>query len=615
MKRCLLLFILAFCFKLCAQEKLNCLILLNSLDTENIGNGHTPMSYLMCKLQSAIGEQATPILVHGSLWNSFIEKRISFEQRANIADTKENKILTTYKKIQEKIKQLTDQYNSSSNNFNQNKSLIAQKINSEFYTKASLERTFPEYQLLLNYITPFDPRDWSIYRKNGFYLLLPKEYIAEYTYGFKLDNLEKVNNPQDVSSNYLESQSPYPFVNALFDFFLIYEDFPNQIMPYSWNIVFSGHGGCLYKETNNNKIVKWIGEPCIADLNVQDFKNVLEFFQSKLNTHLFHYSSCSAGGNHIDLAFKNASDKIYNFAIICDCLTDCASYSKWKTMLPSTEKKFLTANDLYYESLEKTWKLTTKSTYEWYKFFSAISKIDFIGDQVIESNEHLPKILSYITYSAICNTSLLRRPGSNNFYPITSADTLKIDDLFIREAKEKTIEENIVLQGLRVLLLESDYINSVLKLDAAPSIRFISIIPGNAMHYIKKIVSEDHLDLPKAFWQAEYQEYNKTFLIDQCIFPHSKTSSIYQDIPVSAKIELKNVIIFQQNHFFGHFIRLFFTINDIAMMVVSTKADELDEQTILKEIIRLTPEAKTKYEEHYLKLKALLDQTKDKYES
>ena len=173
MKQFLLLFICINIFKLQAIENLNCIILLDKNDTESIGC--VGRFYLMSKLQSALAEQASPLLVHTSLWNSFIERRIRFEQRTQLADTKEQKTLTLYNKIKEQILYLSNHYNSTSNDITQNKSLIAHCLNEEFYNnKDALSISDLEYQLFLSYITPFNPIDWSIYKKNGFYLLLPK---------------------------------------------------------------------------------------------------------------------------------------------------------------------------------------------------------------------------------------------------------------------------------------------------------------------------------------------------------------------------------------------------------------------------------------------------------
>lgn len=605
MKRSLLFFIFTICFELQAQETLNCLILLNAHDTESIGN--TGRFYLISKVQSAIAEQTCAILLHSSLFNSFIERRTTFEQLSKIKDTRENKILNLYSKIQERIRTLSNQYNKTNDDIVQNKSMITQNINQEFYNKANTDITDEEYQLFLNYITPFDYNDWSIYKKGGFYLLIPQKYQVLHfkfpTLGFKLANFEKVSNPEDIPNNYFDSQSPDAFLKLLPEIFMTYEDRNNA--PYAWNIIFSGHGGSYYKEKNNNGIVTWIGEPLIADLNVQAFKGVLNFFQTKVKTHIFHYSCCSGGGNHIDLL--EDEDANYNFPIVCECLTDCTNYCRWKTMLPSKQKSFLTNDDLYYDSTSKAWALITNSPYEWAKFFKAISKIDFSQEFSCEAIERLPKILSYITHPVIANISLIRRPITNKFYPISASDTVKIDDILIKQKKENK-EDIISLKGSRLILLENNCIDFTLNLETREKIRFISIKPDESIHYIKKIISTDYIDLPRAFCQAEYQTYNKTFIIDECTFPHSKSSLIYKDIPdLKGEISLKNIIIVQQSNFFGRFIRLFFTIKDLAMMVVTNKVDELDEQTVLKEIIRLTPEAQIKYEAYYLKMKKLLD--------
>ncbi len=606
MRRFFLLFFICTIFlKLNALEdqKLSCIILLDQEDSENIGV--TSRFYLMSKLQSSLTEQAAPLLVHASLWNSFIERRVSFEQNAQQVDTKEHKLLTLHHQIKERLLYWSNYYNGTSDDISQNKTLVAQRINEEFYdVEDKLVVSDMDYQLLLNYLTPFDPKEWCIYKKNGFYLLLPKKYRAQHSsVGFKLDSLEEIAYSEDIASNYFEAQDPYSLVNALPDFFLTYKDLPNQIMPYTWNIVISGHGGSKYKEKNNNKTITWAGEPCIADLNLQEFKEVLEFFQTQLKTQMLHYSSCYAGGNHIELAFeKDQKQQIYDFAIICECLTDCSTYCKWGNLLPSSLKPFLTADDLIYDSAIKNWDLVIKSPYEWEKFFNCISKIDFS----IESMDRLPKILSYITYPIIANISLLRRPGINNFYPLTSSGIIKVDDRFMRLENEHNKDDSITLHGAKVLLLESDYIPSTLKLDNTDKIRIISTKPGNALHYIKKLNSENHIDLPSTFWQAEFQLYNKTFLIDECVFPYSDNSPVFRDVAVEGiDIVLKNVIITQQNNFCSHFIRWFFTINDISMMVVAKKLDphELDESTTIQEIIILSPEARGKYEEYYLSLK------------
>ena len=132
--------------------------------------------------------------------------------------------------------------------------------------------------------------------------------------------------------------------------------------------------------------------------------------------------------------------------------------------------------------------------------------------------------------------------------------------------------------------------------------RIISIQPGNAVHYLKKVKSDCCLDLPSVFWQAQYQFFDKTFLMEECEFPYSMESNIFAGPPNEDEtIVLKNVILTQQK---SQSIRIFFTLNDTAMMVVAHKPgqSEHSDTATIQEVITLTAEAKEKYEKYYLSL-------------
>ncbi len=162
------------------------------------------------------------------------------------------------------------------------------------------------------------------------------------------------------------------------------------------------------------------------------------------------------------------------------------------------------------------------------------------------------------------------------------------------------------MHGANALLIESEYINSCLVIDNMENNRIVSIKPGHAMHYIKKLSMSNHMDLPSVFWQAEFQIHKKIFLFDECEFPYHDNSLIFLGLgTVGNNIVIKNVIVTHQNNYPNHLIRLFFTINDSAIMVVANKLNhyELDKNVDVQEIIVLSPEAKHKYEEHYISLK------------
>lgn len=595
------IFLFIFCLVascLHALNHRNCLILLDQRHGfENVGS--LDGWYLTSRLQSAIAEQSIPILLNAGLWNSFIERRIHFKQSLQHKESPLCTIHKLYQAINERIEHLSHQYNAIHLDVIQNKHLIVQSINDEFYNFKN-DVSAGNYQLLVDYFTPFDPQDWNIYKNGkGFYLFIPKKYSAENSLlGFNIDSLEEVAYPEDSPSIYFDTVVNESFPDALHDFFLAYDDFPDSNMPYAWNILLAGHGGSDYEVTNQDGVVTWNGQPIIADLTVQEFNACLDFFRDSVKTHFFHYSSCYAGGNHIPLIFKEGKEESYNYAIICDSLTDSASFCKSTTLLPSTEKMFLTTADLTYDATRNCWQLSLAPVYYWKDFFNDIATIDFS----IGSIERLQEMMSSITYSIIANIPLLCLPGTNHFFPLYSSDVIKIDERLLTLADDK----DLILNGVKTILLESSSITMPIVLDHIDQLRIISIKPGDALHYIKKLYAPVHIDLPSTFWQAQYQYYDKTFILDECSFPQSNDSLIFNGV-VSAQeneLVLKNVIIAQQR---SYYIRLFFTVNDVAMMVVAHKPGQAEhiEKTTIQEVVILNATAREKYEEYYLSLKKM----------
>jgi len=575
----------------------NCIILLDHNNWENVGR---PESwFLITRLQSAIAEQTTPILLNITLWNSFIERRTSFEQKLQEKDSLSHQTYDLYSAINERMEYWSKYYNTQSGDVCQNKKLVVQNINKEFYANKH-NVTDESFQLLLNYCTTFDPQDWDIYKNtSGFYLFVPKKYADHHPLGFKTDSLEKVAYPEDSPAICFDTYNRTSMINTLSDFFIPDE----ERRPSSWNIVLAGHGGSIYKESNSNQTISWIGKPLIADLDTQEFKEVLDFFQSNVKTHFFHYSSCYAGGNHISLLFNNEPKKTYNFAISCDTLTDCTSYCKWSNLLPSDQTKFLKTTDLTYDSTKNCWQLPLTPAYRWKDFFKGLATIDFS----FASIESLQEILTFITHPIIANTSLLCLPGTHEFFPLQSSDMIKIDDRLVATAeKESAI---ISIQGVNTVLVESSSIEPTIILDQIDPLRIISIKPDNAIHYIRKLKALHHLDLPSTFWQAQFQCYDKTFLIEECEFPYSEDSEVFIE-PLSdrSSIVLKNVIVSQQK---SHYIRVFFTFNDKAMVVVANKPGQAEhkDKTTIQEVLILTSRARKSYEKHYFLLKKHLFDT------
>jgi hypothetical protein len=578
------------------QQQNNCIIILDRNDNDNVGS---LVFNLMNRLQSAITEQSTPLLISTSLWNSFIERKKYVERALEDKKSPFSKMLNLHKTINEKLEQLSNHYNILSNDAIHNKKLIIQKINQKFY-KPKNQIPVYQFQRLLTYCTHFDTQEWDIYSNHaGFLLLIPKKYSADNdTTGFNTLHLDVVENPLDTPYLHLESSTQKSIVHSLPDFFLTHDNFTDTPMPYAWNIILAGHGGAQYTEERNNNVITWNGQPWISDLAVYELKDVLSFFNTRVNTNLFNYFGCYSGGNHITLVFDDIKKNPYNFPIICSTLTDCTSYCKWTAPLPSPETSHLFHNNLQFDTEKNCWHLPLSPAYQWKNFFDALKTIDFSPQSLIKLQTALPSI----TNPAIANIPMICLAHTSNFFPLLPNDAVKIDSLLLETAHPK--ENSITLNNPRTILVEKSIIEpKIILKNPSTILRIISIKPSTATHYFKSISSTHFLYLSDVFWQAEYQMFNKTFLIDECSFPY--TMDFQAIFPKRDDLIIKNVLIVQKK---SQVMRIYFTLNDQAMMVIAHKPNEEGSATTIQQITPITDAAREKYEEMYKMLKTnLLD--------
>ncbi len=540
-----------------ASEQRHCIILLDQdEECEHVG---TEVYFLMSKLQSALQEKSSPILVSAGLWHSFVERLIHYRQNCVDEDMPYYKIDRLYKNINKMIHELSLQ--------RVDKKQIVQRVNQEFYKKQNYVSGY-DYQLILAHYTPLSKDDWKAYTNNkGYYLFVPNGYPD-----ISVDGLDELLYPEDPVYLYLQTRTRSSFIDSLEDFF-------SGQGAYEWTIALAGHGGNLYREQWKDGKVVWQAEPIICDLTISEFQTFLEFLDTRLHTHLLHYSGCYSGGNHIALAF----DRTYSYPIICDALTDVASVCKKRPVLPSTEKKYLSVDDLKYDREKGVWHLPLPVACEWGQFFQEIGVCDFS----LLSIETLPDTLSLITNPAISNIALLRLAESNTFFPIHNSTVHKLE---LYEDDKKPVE----LFGTSVLLIEDRLINREISIRETPYFRMISIAPGNALHHIKKLSSTSYIDLAATFWQ-EYQKYDKTFLIDECTFPLTEPSKLFS----GKNVRLEKVLIQQQGR---KYIRIFCSYKDKVLMFTAKKMVERERPTQILEVVELSDAAREKYEEYYREL-------------
>jgi hypothetical protein len=591
-----LLYALILCIPLAAHPApRRCIILLNKNDfAEHVGRAER--FYLMSKLQAAIEEQSTPILLHASLLNSFIERRAFFAHALNDETSQFYRAYDLYLQINERIAHWHNHYRARLDDVVHIKELIVQHINQEFYIDAKTSVTDVEYQLLLNYHTNFDPADWQIYTNlHGFFLLLPNRYCSavaadydERAHGFRISSLTRVEHPEQAGSLYFASRlHPKPISEQLADFFIMDTD------SYNWDIILSGHGGSTYYETmNDDGTLSWHAVPIIADLPLDQFHALLTFFNDRVNTHSLHYSSCFSGGHHSVLPFQQSYHS-YNYALIYACLTDCACYCAWQTNLPSSSKNYLSTADLVYNAGSREWHLPITAPYNWNRYFDQVTDTNFNAEDVTALMPGLEAI-SQNMIEDLCSICMPHGQRFYHFYPPTFS---KMSDDMVTLAQDT--KKPIHLGYAHTVLLESSCIEPTIIL-TQPA-RFISIKPGHAIHWCKKINAQTFLDITDAFWQLCGQWFDKTFLIDELTCPADFDVLMrkYQYETNQKDLALKHILIHVHK---DHLMRIFLTLNDNAYMIMAHNPDLLQYKTTIQAIVLLDDAARAAYEKEYTAL-------------
>jgi len=175
------LFIGLICPALFASTSRELIILLDGKGiNETIGN--PARRYLMNKLQSALEQQEAPLLISTSLWENFLEKRISISQMAKRGESAEKKALETYEAINKKLNESYQEFQDRGFDPIQSKQWMLDVVNQTFYKNASKHSIAHELNTtLMSYLTRFDPSEWEgyLHPNHSLLLLIPKKYEAK----------------------------------------------------------------------------------------------------------------------------------------------------------------------------------------------------------------------------------------------------------------------------------------------------------------------------------------------------------------------------------------------------------------------------------------------------
>jgi hypothetical protein len=365
---------------------------------------------------------------------------------------------------------------------------------------------------------------WIIKKINdALYLLLPKQYLqsrnvsetevqafisaddesvtsVEQQLGLKVNHMETVMDIDTIKKPLPEPPFATYFIPALWNterqtssIFVTnqeYYRYKQNTIP-TWSILINGHG------TLGGTIV---------GLWLEDFKQFLSFLQKSIHTKLLYYVSCYAAGINHRILYEDAQsriDKTYPFAIITQALTDA----------PVT--------GVFIVPQEVQGQLQALSYIQYEIFLNKILSTEIINYYEIANYLNLEKF-------SIGGLPQIRFPGLAWFSVIDEQKVCSIGSIL---AKTRTsplnIETFFARQGksanpLGILLYAQDIpfellINTKLENGLPPTM--ISMIPGNALHRIKKISSTVHDidELLFSFTRIPMLAPEKVFIIDEVV--------------------------------------------------------------------------------------------------
>jgi hypothetical protein len=587
------LFIALICPTLFASNSRELIILLDGKGThETIGKPER--RYLMNKLQSALEQQEAPLLISTSLWENFLEKRMSISQMAKRGMSEELKALTTYEAINKKLNESFQEFQERGFDPIQSKQWMLDVVNRTFYKGTSSYAITHELNTtLMSYLTRFDASEWEgyLHPNHSLLLLLPKKYEAKKKkqswdllsrkdfLGLQLDRLLPIENVEDPAYYYLRNPREFLLADTLCYFFVPCHS------CYSWNIYLSGHGGSFNEENPQPQAYT-----LIADLAIAEFQKFLNFCEKQILTKCLFYGTCYGSGNHIQLAFGDSS---YSYAIVSDCLGDTVSYTFVDTLpLPNRAGDELIASQLSYDS-KIGWSIALDFHYQWGRFFADLEAYSFIDNPLC----WLQGAFKNMKPDLLCTTPVVRLPNATHFTTILSDTYLQITDLLLewkgeKEPIESTRETNVVL-------LEASFIPSALILHYdkhVPSI--ISILPGASSHFIQSLELKTSRGFFRAFWPLEADYFEREFLIEELSLPS-------EDFPLSEEWNIQNDTVILKNVWViakGSEMRIFLqTEESSSFMLLINKKDFFSEQNIvgIKGIHPLSNECTQLYLEKY----------------
>ncbi len=326
------------------------------------------------------------------------------------------------------------------------------------------------------------------------------------------------------------------------------------------------------------------GVAFIAGLEVSTFKKLLNFFNTAVNTGVFFYSTCFGSGKNLDAPYQHEGiAKEFNYTIISGASGDAPSraagialflppYPKYPASLAYVtrvhhnivELSMLFTQNLsaYFEKLEQYQKGTSAET------LAAI---------LLTIHPYETKIQPQQVILQPFNIPLIRYPNAPWFRAIDLKDkilSITKQSVISHQAEDKPFK--IQPNGYMILLLYTTYIPVAIVREGNAMPSMLSMIAGDAFHYLEKVDVKDVLlsAVIKGFFPVEDQFYTKVFFIKELLCKMDEDAGTdYLERLSGQSVTLHNIVFIQNDkRMFG---TPFKPVNTIIMTYKDSQKGEL----------------------------------------
>ena len=385
---------------------------------------------------------------------------------------------------------------------------------------------------------------WLIKEINtSLYLLIPKEYVisrnislqdidtiankeiiteTEKILGLKVNHMITKDSQQLLIPNNPEVKiSADYFVFSLHDIFVLSNEYEPSSASHAWSFFVVGHG-----QLNHY----------ICNLSLAKFRDFLSFLEEKIKTKTLVYMSCYAAGTNEKLIYTDTlsgADKTYNFTIIALALTDSPTYE----------------NVINVRQTDKG-NLFIEFNVSFTCFFEHLFRFD--KPDYLEAT----KCLDLKQYAYLENIAQIRYPGLSWFSILdnqvvvalgkimskTRTNPLNIATYFAKQGKPAE-PYGILFYAHDIpfeLIIETKY------QDECYVPKFVSMIPGQEVHHIKKISSScnnagavlNSFFIAQIYWRKIYiiEEIEAPFsqYLSSVLTNGAETTGILRDVVVDS---------------------------------------------------------------------------------